>query len=82
MVITDSGSPALSSTTTFTISVCVCQSRGDCPSSGIEALALTMGVSLQALLGLSICFITIIGMIYKLNMTKNKIYVSLYFLPE
>ncbi|MCJ8745656.1 hypothetical protein PDJAM_G00132670 [Pangasius djambal] len=56
VVITDSGSPALSSTTTFTISVCVCQSRGHCPSSGMEALALSM----QALLGLSICLITVI----------------------
>ncbi|XP_058232806.1 cadherin-7 isoform X2 [Hemibagrus wyckioides] len=56
VVITDSGSPPLSSTATFTISVCVCQSRGHCESSGMEALALSM----QALLGLSICFITVI----------------------
>lgn len=75
VVITDSGSPPLSSTATFTISVCICQSRGHCESSGMEALALSM----QALLGLSISFITVIGKIYylqcELDMTKNKIYV-------
>ncbi|XP_017309296.1 cadherin-7 isoform X2 [Ictalurus punctatus] len=58
VIITDNGSPPLSSTTTFTISVCVCQSRGHCPSSGMEALALSVGM--QALLGLSICLITVI----------------------
>lgn len=76
MVITDSGSPALSSTATFTISVCVCQSTGRCPSSGMETLALSIGVSMQALLGISICLITVIGMIYglqyEINLTKSQ----------
>ncbi|XP_046733657.1 cadherin-7 isoform X2 [Silurus meridionalis] len=62
VVITDSGSPALSSTITFTISVCVCHSRVHCPSSGIETLTLSLGVNMQALLGLSICLITIIAL--------------------
>lgn len=69
VIITDNGSPPLSSTTTFTISVCVCQSRGHCPSSGMEALALSVGM--QALLGLSICLITVIGMIYELQYELN-----------
>lgn len=61
VVVTDSGSPALSSTTTLTISVCTCQPTGYCPKSGVEALALSMGLSLQTLLGLTMCLITVIG---------------------
>ncbi|KAK2815047.1 hypothetical protein Q7C36_023313 [Tachysurus vachellii] len=60
VVITDSGSPALSSTATFTISVCVCQFRGHCQSSGTKALAISMGFNMQALLGLSVFFIIVI----------------------
>ncbi|XP_076014282.1 cadherin-7 [Genypterus blacodes] len=59
VVVTDSGSPALSSTSTLTISVCSCEPAGHCPSGGVQALALTMGVSLQTLLGLVICLATI-----------------------
>ncbi|KAK1884843.1 Cadherin-7 [Dissostichus eleginoides] len=60
VVVTDSGSPALSSTNTLTISVCSCQPAGHCPTGGVEALALSMGVSLQTLLGIVVCFITLI----------------------
>uniref|UniRef100_A0AAV2L4S5 Cadherin domain-containing protein n=1 Tax=Knipowitschia caucasica TaxID=637954 RepID=A0AAV2L4S5_KNICA len=59
VVVADSGSPALSSTSTLTISVCSCQPAGHCPSSGVEALALSMGLSLQTLLGLLVSLITI-----------------------
>ncbi|XP_069369036.1 cadherin-7 [Paralichthys olivaceus] len=59
VVVTDSGSPALSSTSTLTISVCSCQPAGHCPSGGVEALALSMGVSLQTLLGLLVCLVTL-----------------------
>ncbi|KAM4606010.1 cadherin-7 [Polymixia lowei] len=59
VVVTDSGSPALSSTNTLTISVCSCQPAGHCPSSGVEALALSMGVSLRTLLGLLVCLATL-----------------------
>uniref|UniRef100_A0A3B1J694 Cadherin-12 n=1 Tax=Astyanax mexicanus TaxID=7994 RepID=A0A3B1J694_ASTMX len=62
VVITDSGSPALSSTSTLTISVCSCQPAGHCPSGGVEALALSMGLSTQTLLGLSVCIITLIAL--------------------
>ncbi|XP_059183141.1 cadherin-7 [Centropristis striata] len=58
VVVMDSGSPALSSTSTLTISVCSCQPAGHCPTGGVEALALSMGVSLQTLLGLLVCFVT------------------------
>ncbi|CAJ1082609.1 cadherin-7-like isoform X2 [Xyrichtys novacula] len=59
VVVTDSGSPALSSTTTLTVSVCSCQPAGHCPTGGVEALALSMGLSLQTLLGLLVCLITL-----------------------
>ncbi|KAM6953399.1 cadherin-7 [Aplochiton taeniatus] len=62
VVVTDSGSPALSSTSTLTISVCSCQPAGHCPSGGVEALALSMGVGLQTLLGLLICLGTLAGL--------------------
>ncbi|XP_056869036.1 cadherin-7 isoform X2 [Takifugu flavidus] len=59
VVVTDSGSPALSSTSTLTISVCSCQPGGHCPTGGVRALAMSMGVSLQTLLGLSVCLLTL-----------------------
>ncbi|CAB1349580.1 unnamed protein product [Coregonus sp. 'balchen'] len=59
MVVADSGSPALSSTSTLTISVCSCQPAGHCPTGGVEALALSMGVSLQTLLGFLVCLATL-----------------------
>ncbi|XP_053268396.1 cadherin-7 [Pleuronectes platessa] len=59
VVVTDSGSPALSSTSTLTISVCSCQPAGHCPTGGVEALALSMGLSLQTLLGLLVCLVTL-----------------------
>ncbi|XP_056155111.1 cadherin-7 isoform X4 [Lampris incognitus] len=57
VVVTDSGSPALSSTSTLTISVCSCQPTGHCPTGGVQALALSMGVSIQTLLGLLLCLV-------------------------
>ncbi|XP_028823753.1 cadherin-8 isoform X2 [Denticeps clupeoides] len=51
VVVTDSGSPALSSTSTLTVRVCACQPAGHCASGGVEALVLSMGFGLQTLLG-------------------------------
>ncbi|XP_005922644.1 cadherin-7 [Haplochromis burtoni] len=59
VVVADSGSPALSGTSTLTISVCSCQPAGHCPTGGVEALALSMGVSLQTLLGILFCLVTL-----------------------
>ncbi|XP_037312264.2 cadherin-7 isoform X1 [Pungitius pungitius] len=60
VVVTDSGSPALSGTATLTVSVCSCRPAGHCPAAGgVEALALSMGVSLQTLLGLLVCLVTL-----------------------
>ncbi|XP_076868720.1 cadherin-7 [Brachyhypopomus gauderio] len=60
VVIVDSGSPPLSSTSTLTISICACQPAGHCPTGGVEALALSMVVSMQILLGLSVCFVLLV----------------------
>ncbi|XP_067234138.1 cadherin-7 isoform X1 [Chanodichthys erythropterus] len=59
VVIRDSGSPIMSSTTTLTIRVCACQPTGHCPSEGVEAQALSLDISMQILLGLSVCLITL-----------------------
>ncbi|XP_029003832.1 cadherin-8 isoform X2 [Betta splendens] len=59
VVITDSGAPALSSTSTLTLSVCSCQPAGHCPAGGVEALSLSMGLSLQTLLGVLACLVTL-----------------------
>lgn len=61
VVVTDSGSPALFSTSTLTISVCSCQPAGHCPTGGVKALPLPMRVSLQTLLGLAVCLVTLAG---------------------
>uniref|UniRef100_A0A3Q4HH06 Cadherin-12 n=1 Tax=Neolamprologus brichardi TaxID=32507 RepID=A0A3Q4HH06_NEOBR len=61
VVVADSGSPVLSGTSTLTISVCSCQPAGHCPTGGVEALALSMGVSLQTLLGILFCLVTLTG---------------------
>ncbi|XP_077365471.1 cadherin-7 isoform X1 [Festucalex cinctus] len=57
VVVTDSGSPALSSTTTLTVSVCSCRPAGHCPSGGVAALALSMGVSPQTFVTLLVCLL-------------------------
>ncbi|XP_014835017.1 PREDICTED: cadherin-7-like isoform X2 [Poecilia mexicana] len=58
VVVTDSGTPALSSTTTLTIGVCSCLPAGQCPTAGVEALALS-GVSMQTLVGIFVCLVTL-----------------------
>ncbi|XP_069552511.1 cadherin-7 isoform X2 [Brachyistius frenatus] len=59
VVVADSGSPPLSSTSTLTVSVCSCQPTGHCPTGGVDALAIAMGVSLPALLGTVGCLVTL-----------------------
>lgn len=61
VVVTDSGAPPLSSTSTLTISVCSCHPAGHCPSGGVEALSLSMGISLQTLVGLLVCLVLLSG---------------------
>nr|XP_055038351.1 cadherin-7 isoform X1 [Misgurnus anguillicaudatus] len=73
VVIKDSGSPILSSTTTLTISVCMCQPSGHCPSNSVEAKALSLDVSMLTVLGLSVCLITFVVLsTVMLAMQKHK----------
>ncbi|XP_036377797.1 cadherin-7 [Megalops cyprinoides] len=55
----DSGTPALTSTTTLTISVCSCHPAGHCPTGGVEAFALSMSLSIQTLIGILVCLLTL-----------------------
>ncbi|XP_072234774.1 cadherin-18 [Leuresthes tenuis] len=71
VVVTDSGSPALSSTSTLTISVCSCQPAGHCPTGGVEAFALSMGVSMQTLLGFLVCPVTLIALSVLMLMVRR-----------
>ncbi|XP_037549994.1 cadherin-7 [Nematolebias whitei] len=71
VVVADSGFPVLSSTTTLTISVCSCQPAGHCPTGGVEALALTMSVSMQTLLGILICLATLTVLSFLMLMVRR-----------
>ncbi|KAG7488683.1 hypothetical protein MATL_G00037750 [Megalops atlanticus] len=55
----DSGTPALTSTTTLTIGVCSCHTAGHCPTGGVEAFALSMSLSIQTLIGILVCLLTL-----------------------
>ncbi|XP_067291203.1 cadherin-20 isoform X2 [Pseudorasbora parva] len=59
VVIRDSGSPVLTHTATLTIRVCVCQPTGHCPAAGVQAQPLALDLSMQVLLGLSVCLVTL-----------------------
>ncbi|CAN9506435.1 unnamed protein product [Ophioblennius macclurei] len=71
VVVADSGTPALSSTSTLTISVCSCQPAGHCPSGGVQALALSMGVSLQTLIGILVCLVTLSVLSFLMLMVRR-----------
>uniref|UniRef100_A0A3Q4MPS3 Cadherin-12 n=1 Tax=Neolamprologus brichardi TaxID=32507 RepID=A0A3Q4MPS3_NEOBR len=80
VVVADSGSPVLSGTSTLTISVCSCQPAGHCPTGGVEALALSMGVSLQTLLGILFCLVTLTGkQIFCIHKNKSGSYYFSFF---
>lgn len=62
VLITDSGSPALSSTNTLPVRVCDCDSDGVALSCGAVAYT-TTGLSTGALLAILSCIITLLGKI-------------------
>lgn len=66
VLITDSGSPALSSTNTLPVRVCDCDSDGVALSCGAVAYTAT-GLSTGALLAILSCIITLLG---KTNVTS------------
>uniref|UniRef100_A0A8C7Z212 Cadherin-12 n=1 Tax=Oryzias sinensis TaxID=183150 RepID=A0A8C7Z212_9TELE len=59
VVVADSGTPTLSSTSTLTISVCRCQPAGHCPTAGVESLLLSLDPGVKTVLGILVCLVTI-----------------------
>lgn len=62
IIISDSGNPPLSSTSTLTIRVCGCSSDGVVQSCNAEAYVLPIGLSMGALIAILACIILLLGM--------------------
>ncbi|XP_034494565.1 cadherin-8 isoform X3 [Ailuropoda melanoleuca] len=60
IVISDSGNPPLSSTSTLTIRVCGCSSDGVVQSCNVEAYVLPIGLSMGALIAILACIILLL----------------------
>uniref|UniRef100_A0A8C4RU91 Cadherin-10 n=1 Tax=Erpetoichthys calabaricus TaxID=27687 RepID=A0A8C4RU91_ERPCA len=60
VVISDSDYPIQSSTSTLTIQVCACDSRGNMQSCNVEALILPAGLSTGALIAILLCIIILL----------------------
>lgn len=61
IIISDSGNPPLSSTSTLTIRVCGCSSDGVVQSCNVEAYVLPIGLSMGALIAILACIILLLG---------------------
>ncbi|XP_006143851.1 cadherin-8 isoform X1 [Tupaia chinensis] len=60
IIISDSGSPPLSSTSTLTIRVCGCSNDGVVQSCNVEAYVLPIGLSMGALIAILACIILLL----------------------
>ncbi|NWV65775.1 CADH8 protein, partial [Malurus elegans] len=60
IIISDSGTPPLSSTSTLTIRVCGCSSDGTVQSCNVEAYVLPIGLSMGALIAILACIILLL----------------------
>ncbi|XP_076988732.1 cadherin-8 isoform X2 [Tamandua tetradactyla] len=60
IIISDSGNPPLSSTSTLTIRVCGCSSDGIVQSCNVEAYVLPIGLSMGALIAILACIILLL----------------------
>ncbi|NWV31570.1 CADH8 protein, partial [Grantiella picta] len=60
IVISDSGTPPMSSTSTLTIRVCGCSSEGIVQSCNVEAYVLPIGLSMGALIAILACIILLL----------------------
>ncbi|XP_034880955.1 cadherin-8 [Mirounga leonina] len=60
IIISDSGNPPLSSTSTLTIRVCGCSSDGVVQSCNVEAYVLPIGLSMGALIAILACIILLL----------------------
>lgn len=70
IVISDSGNPPLSSTSTLTIRVCGCSNDGVVQSCNVEAYVLPIGLSMGALIAILACIILLLGG-YRLHSLKS-----------
>ena len=61
IVVSDSGTPPMSSTGTLTIRVCGCSSDGTVQSCNAEAFVLPIGLSMGALIAILACIILLLG---------------------
>ncbi|XP_006878781.1 PREDICTED: cadherin-8 [Elephantulus edwardii] len=60
IIISDSGNPPLSSTSTLTIRVCGCSNEGVVQSCNVEAYVLPIGLSMGALIAILACIILLL----------------------
>ena len=68
VVISDNDYPIQSSTSTLTVRVCGCDSRGNVQSCSTEALMLSAGLSTGALVAILLCIIILLS---ELRYTSN-----------
>lgn len=61
VVISDNDYPIQSSTSTLTVRVCACDSRGNVQSCSTEALLLSAGLSTGALVAILLCIIILLS---------------------
>ncbi|XP_041753970.2 cadherin-8-like isoform X1 [Coregonus clupeaformis] len=75
IIVTDNGSPPMSSTNTLTIRVCGCSREGIVQSCNVEAYVLPIGLSMGALIAILACIIlllVIVVLFVTLRRHKNK----------
>ncbi|XP_055504806.1 cadherin-8 [Leucoraja erinacea] len=60
LIVSDSGTPAMSSTNTLTIRVCGCSADGNVQSCNVEAFVLPIGLSMGALIAILACIILLL----------------------
>ncbi|XP_072136064.1 cadherin-8-like [Mobula birostris] len=60
LIISDSGTPPMSSTNTLTIRVCGCSADGNVQSCNVEAFVLPIGLSMGALIAILACIILLL----------------------
>ncbi|XP_045081008.1 cadherin-8-like isoform X2 [Coregonus clupeaformis] len=73
IIVTDNGSPPMSSTNTLTIRVCGCSREGIVQSCNVEAYVLPIGLSMGALIAILACIILLLVVLFvTLRRHKNK----------
>ncbi|XP_068433173.1 cadherin-8 isoform X2 [Clinocottus analis] len=73
IIVTDNGSPPMSSTNTLTIRVCGCSKDGVVQSCNVEAYVLPIGLSMGALIAILACIILLLVVLFvTLRRHKNE----------